>query len=70
MRDLQLKVAGHSDRALFAFDLKRRAVLLLGGVKRKHKCWSEDNVPLVDERFRWHLAEFEDEGADEGDLVR
>ncbi len=45
-------------RALFAFDPKRRAIVLLGGDKRDDWTgWYERNVPLADDRFDQHLRE-------------
>jgi hypothetical protein len=45
-------------RALFAFDPKRRAIVLLGGDKRGDWTgWYERNIPLADDRFDLHLRE-------------
>lgn len=45
-------------RALFAFDPKRRAIVLLGGDKRGDWTgWYERNIPLADDRFDQHLRE-------------
>jgi hypothetical protein len=51
-------------RILFAFDLRRAAILLLGGDTRDR--WQEfyaQMIPLADRLFDEHLAELESEGA-------
>jgi hypothetical protein len=51
-------------RILFAFDPRRAAILLLGGDKRDR--WLEfyaQMIPLADQLFAEHLAEFESKGA-------
>ena len=67
LKELRYKVGGRPYRILFAFDPKRRAVLLLGGDKGKDKRWYQINVPIADDRFRRHLAEIERK--DDGDPV-
>lgn len=46
-------------RILFAFDPKRRSILLVGGNKQGDKRWYEKNVPIADARFEKHLNEME-----------
>lgn len=42
---------------LFAFDRKRKAILLVGGDKSDNwKAWYEINVPIADDRFDEHQA--------------
>ncbi len=42
---------------LFAFDRKRRAILLVGGDKSKDwKGWYRVNIPIADDRFDEHQA--------------
>ncbi len=51
-------------RVLFAFNLKRTALLLIGGDKRDR--WQEfyaRMIPLADDLFDEHLKELETEGA-------
>lgn len=45
--------AGRSEiRILFAFDTKRRAILLVAGDKAdRWKQWYQENIPVVDDRF-------------------
>ena len=44
-------------RVLFAFDLAREAILLVGGDKSDDwKGWYEANIPVADDRFDEHQA--------------
>ena len=61
MKELRIQFKGDPVRILFAFDLKRRAVLLLGGAKTGDKDWYRRNVPLVDQELTLHLNELEKE---------
>lgn len=51
MKELRVQHGGDPYRVLFAFDLRRRAVLLIGGNKRGDSRWYEKNVPIADARF-------------------
>ena len=51
MKELRVQHAGDPYRVLFAFDVKRRAVLLLGGNKRGNSRWYLKNIPIADARF-------------------
>jgi len=51
MKELRVQHGGAPYRVLFAFDLKRRAVLLLGGNKRGDSRWYDKNIPIADARF-------------------
>jgi len=45
-------------RVLFAFDLMRQAVLLVGGDKTNDwEKWYRRNIPLADERFEQYLRD-------------
>ncbi len=55
MKELRLKVHGEPWRILFAFDPARAAILLVGGNKGGDKRWYKTNIPIADERLRWHL---------------
>jgi hypothetical protein len=53
----ELRPAGTTIRVLFAFDPRRRAVLLVGGDKSgRWKRRYDDNIPLADERYDTWLA--------------
>ncbi len=53
MKELRPGSAGHSEiRILFAFDPKRRAILLIAGDKAgRWKQWYDVNIPIADDRF-------------------
>ena len=54
MKELRVQHNGDPYRILFAFDLSRRAVLLLGGNKRGDSRWYEKNIPIADALFeKW-----------------
>jgi len=49
-------------RVLFAFDPKRKAILLIAGDKAGNwKKWYLDNIPVADNRFNNHLKKLKDE---------
>lgn len=58
MKELRPGSTGRREvRVLFAFDRKRRAILLVGGDKSKDwKRWYRVNIPIADERFEEHQA--------------
>jgi hypothetical protein len=58
MKELRPGSTGRTEvRALFAFDRKRRAVLLVGGDKSVDwSGWYRRNIPIADDRFDEHQA--------------
>jgi hypothetical protein len=53
-------------RVLFAFDLKREAILLVGGDKGGDwKGWYDENIPIADDRFDEHQAELAEQRSTE-----
>ena len=61
-KELRPGSAGRSEiRVLFAFDPKRRAILLVAGDKAgKWKQWYDKNIPIADDRFdEWCESEVE-----------
>lgn len=62
MKELHPGSSGRSEiRILFAFDLKRRAILLIAGDKSgRWKQWYDRNIPIADDRFdQWTNSEVE-----------
>lgn len=62
MKELRPGSAGRSEiRILFAFDPKRRAILLIAGDKAgRWKQWYTQNIPMADDRFdEWLDSEVE-----------
>ena len=64
MKELRIQYQGNPWRILFAFDPRRRAILLVGGNKRGKKRWYQDQIGVADERFKRHLERMteDDEG--------
>lgn len=58
MKELRPGSTGRTEvRVLFAFDLDRQAILLVGGDKSVDwKGWYEANIPIADDRFDKHQA--------------
>lgn len=58
MKELRPGSTGRTEiRALFAFDMKRRAILLVGGDKSDDwRGWYDRNVPIADDRLDEHQA--------------
>lgn len=68
MKELRLPSSGRSEiRILFAFDPKRRAVMLpagdksFGGTRERWNRWYARAIPRADRLYRQHLSELEDE---------
>jgi hypothetical protein len=56
MKELRPGSTGRTEiRVLFAFDLRRRAILLVGGDKSSDwSGWYATNIPIADDRFKEH----------------
>jgi DNA-binding XRE family transcriptional regulator len=63
MKELRPGSRGRSEvRILFAFDPRRRAIMLTAGDKsRNWQRWYRTNIPIADERFDQHLEKAEKE---------
>ena len=61
MKELRPGSSGRSEvRILFAFDPKRRAILLLAGDKQGAWAkWYRKNIPVADDRYDEHLEKLE-----------
>jgi hypothetical protein len=59
MKELRPGSSGRSEvRILFAFDPKRRAILLVAGDKQgRWEQWYKTNIPIADDRYGEHLDE-------------
>ena len=62
MRELRTQSSGRPLRTLYAFDLRRTAVLLIGGDKTGNDHWYASFVPIADRLFDEHLNELRMEG--------
>jgi len=61
-RELRTQSGGRPLRALYAFDPRRTAILLLGGDKTGDDRWYEKFVPIADRLYDAHLEELRREG--------
>jgi hypothetical protein len=62
MRELRIQHQGRPYRALYAFDPRRTALLLLGGDKTGDARWYERLVPIADRLYDAHLQLLRQEG--------
>jgi hypothetical protein len=62
MRELRVQHEGRPYRLLYAFDLRRSAILLIGGDKTGDDRWYERHVPLADKLYDAHLDGLRKEG--------
>lgn len=59
----ELRVPRHDIRVLFAFDLRRTAILLLGGSKtNRWDAWYREMIPRAEDLYDEHLDELRKEG--------
>ncbi|WP_192904042.1 type II toxin-antitoxin system RelE/ParE family toxin [Nocardioides albidus] len=69
MKELRPGSAGRSEvRILFAFDPKRRGIMLLAG--DKHGAWQKwyrTNIPIADDRYDEHLKKLKEQKGGERD---
>jgi hypothetical protein len=66
MRELRVQYGGEPYRVLYAFDLRRTAILLLGGKKGGDDRWYKKFVRKADRLFEKHLVQIEKEGRTDG----
>lgn len=63
MKELRVQHKGEPWRVFFAFDPKRRAIILVGGNKTgKGPDWYKENIRIADQRFKQHLNTIKEEG--------
>jgi hypothetical protein len=62
MRELRIQHKGRPYRALYAFDPRRTAILLLGGDKTGNSRWYEENVPKADAIYARYIEQIKAEG--------
>mgnify|MGYP001591673542 CR=1 FL=1 len=66
MKELVLQYSGRPYRVFYAFDPRRCATLLIGGVKTEEKRFYEEFIPLADRLYDQHLATLREEGLIDG----
>ena len=62
MRELRVQAFGNPLRVFYAFDLRRTAILLIGGDKTGDDRFYERYVPVADNLYDEHLEELRKEG--------
>lgn len=62
MKELRIQHAGRPYRVLYAFDPRRKAILLIGGSKAGKARWYAAAVPRADKIFDEHLRQLKKEG--------
>jgi len=62
MKELRTQHEGRALRTLFAFDPRRRAILLVGGDKSGDDRFYERMIPLADDLYDVHLDALRKEG--------
>ena len=65
MKELIVQHAGEPYRVLYAFDPRRRAILLIGGNKTGHDDWYKKFVPMADRIYDNHLETLRRQGEQE-----
>ena len=66
MRELRVQHCGRPYRVLYAFDPRRVAILLIGGVKTGDDRWYDKYVPLADKIYDEHIKGLEKRGSSHG----
>jgi hypothetical protein len=62
MKELRIQHHGRPYRVLYAFDPRRRAILLIGGDKTGNNRWYEIYIPIADRLYDAHLESLRQEG--------
>lgn len=62
MKELRSQHRGHPIRTFFAFDPRRRAILLIGGEKTGDDRFYEQMIPIADRLYDQYLEEIRNEG--------
>lgn len=70
MRELRIQHRGRPIRALYAFDPRRVAILLIGGDKTGDKRWYDVSIPTADALYDEHLRLLEEESKSHGKEVQ
>jgi hypothetical protein len=62
MRELRVQSGGEPYRIFYAFDPRRTAILLIGGIKTGDDRFYERTVPIADSLYETYIAELKKEG--------
>ncbi len=55
LKELRIQFKGEPWRILFAFDPKRKCILLIGGNKTGDERWYKTNIPIAENRYFRYL---------------
>lgn len=66
MRELRTQHEGRPLRTLYAFDPRRKAVLLIGGDKSGNERWYDAYIPIAERLYDEHLTHLKKEGKIDG----
>ena len=66
MKELVIQYAGRPYRVFYAFDPRRYAILLIGGIKTEERRFYEGFIPLADRLYDEHLKTLVKEGLIDG----
>jgi len=69
LRELRIQFGGRPLRSLYAFDPRRRAILLIGGDKTGNDRWYEEYVPIADDLYDQYIDELRKEGLLDGQEI-
>ena len=61
MKELRTQSKGQPIRTFFVFDPRRKAILLIGGIKNNEKVFYNRMIPIADKLYIQHLKEIENE---------
>ena len=62
MKELRIQFAGRPYRVFYAFDPRRCAILLIGGIKADNKKFYKEYIPFADRLYDEHLETIRREG--------
>ncbi|MGH7253846.1 MAG: type II toxin-antitoxin system RelE/ParE family toxin [Nitrospiraceae bacterium] len=66
MKELRIQHAGRPYRVFYAFDPRRSAILLIGGIKTGDKKFYKKFIPFADRLYDDHIAALRREGLIDG----
>jgi hypothetical protein len=62
MRELRIQSGGNPIRVFYAFDTRRKAILLIGGDKTGNNRFYEEYIPIADRLYDEHIEQIRNEG--------
>lgn len=62
MRELRIQHKGKPYHVLYAFDPRRAAILLIGGIKSGQNRWYQQFVPVADALYDEHIQTLKEKG--------